>query len=132
MVSPSQQTAIRGEGNIARYLGRLLQPCYDDADVATIIDDTVDLVQNGLMWGDEADRTATLRILDKRLSEGGWLAGPSLTLADVVAWSGIQQMGLIGEKLSSLNEWLDRCRGNQVFQTALPFVLSGATPIGDV
>lgn len=126
MVSPTRQTYIEGEANIARYLSRLLLPAYDSGDIvtATQIDELLDLAQQQLIRGNNKERSAALRTLNARLGKGQWLVGSSLTVADMVAWSAVQEAKLAGDAPANVKKWLKLCADSKLFEEAVHFLSS--------
>lgn len=125
MVSPTQQTHIEGEVNVARYLGRLLQPAYDGSSIvqATQIDEILDTVQQQLIRGNK-ERAAVLRTLNAWLGKSQFVVGSSLSLADVVVWSAVQGLHLASDAPTNVKQWLKACRQSKEFQTAVQFMSS--------
>ncbi|KAK7113711.1 aminoacyl tRNA synthase complex-interacting multifunctional protein 2-like isoform X2 [Littorina saxatilis] len=124
MVSPTRQTYVEGEANIARYLSRLLQPAYDSSDAitATQIDELLDLSQQQILGGNNKERSAALRTLNARLGKAQWLVGASLSVADVVVWSAVQGARLGGDAPANVKKWLKACGENELFQEAVKFL----------
>ena len=120
MVSPSEQTPIQGEANIARFLARLLRPPYDDTDIirATEIDNLVDLAYP-LTKGNNKERAAVLRTLNAKLGKSAWLVGDEITLADIVLWGAIMQTGQFEGAPGNVKKWLDRCSEQKAFAFAM-------------
>jgi aminoacyl tRNA synthase complex-interacting multifunctional protein 2 len=124
MVSPTQQTCIEGEANIARFLARLLQPAYDSLDLAasTQIDDILDVVQQQVIQGNNKERAAALRTLNARLGKSPWLVGSSSSLADIVAWSALTSSGAAQDAPGNVAKWLKTCQQSDVFRSAVEFM----------
>ncbi|KAK7507652.1 hypothetical protein BaRGS_00001587 [Batillaria attramentaria] len=126
MVSPTQQTCIEGEANIARFLSRLLQPSYDSGNIiqATQIDEVLDMVQQQLVRGNNKERAGVLRTLNAKLGKSQWLVGSAQSLADVVAWSAVQSLQLASDAPANVKKWLKACGACKEFQRAVEFLSS--------
>ena len=126
MVSPTCQSHIEGEANIARYLSRLLQPAYDSSDIvtATQIDEIVDMAQQQIFQGNNKERSAALRTLNARLGKGQWLVGSSLSVADTVSWSAVHGAKLAADAPANVKKWLKLCAERQEFEEAVKFLSS--------
>jgi aminoacyl tRNA synthase complex-interacting multifunctional protein 2 len=110
MVQPQKQTLIQGEAAVARYLARLLQPSYENGSIiiATEIDSMLDLASQ-LLRGNKSEKAAVMKALNGRLGRSQWLVGNSLSLADIVVWSAIQQSGQTATAPSNVSKWLKLC-----------------------
>lgn len=120
MISPSLQTCIEGESNIARYLARLLNPAYDSTDIvtATDIDQWLDR-STTLLSGNSKEKAGVLRTVNAYLGKSSWLVGNQLSLADVVFWSAIQQTGQADSVPGNVKKWIQSCNAHPAFQNAL-------------
>ena len=119
MVNPRTQTTIHGEGNIARYMARLLTPSYDDeGDVvaATVIDQWVDSAAQ-FAHGNNKERAAVLKSMNAYLGNHEWMVGQSLTLADVILWGVITQAKEDDKAPSNVKKWYQRCCEIDAFKT---------------
>ncbi|KAL8593204.1 hypothetical protein ACOMHN_009859 [Nucella lapillus] len=124
MVSPTQQTCIQGEANIARYLSRLMRPSYEEADIksATQVDEVLDLAQLQMIEGSNKERSAALRTLNATLGKSSWLVGKEMTLADIVTWSAVQGMKLASDAPANVKKWLKQCSQSPDFAEAVRFL----------
>ena len=103
-------TLIRGEANILRYMARRLPnefPYEEDATYALKIDQALDIVHHGFIWGD--DMQGALKFLDGALKNGGGASiisgSDTLTIADYIAWSAMVNAGAADTKLASVSKW---------------------------
>lgn len=68
--------------------------------------------------------TRALKVLDRRLAESEWLAGDRLTIADIVAFVGIDFGRMIKfklpEDLSHVARWADAMRARPAAQAGMP------------
>ncbi|XP_066291410.1 aminoacyl tRNA synthase complex-interacting multifunctional protein 2-like [Branchiostoma lanceolatum] len=126
MMSAAYQTPIHGESNVARYLGRILQPSYDAQDpvTATEIDTWVDMAGTQVLLGNNKERAASLRSLNSRLGKHDWLVGSGLTLADMVMWSALHQTGQAAGVPANVKRWMQACNDQPAFQSALKLTQS--------
>ncbi|XP_076460585.1 aminoacyl tRNA synthase complex-interacting multifunctional protein 2-like [Babylonia areolata] len=124
MVSPTQQTSIQGEANIARYLSRLMRPSYEEADVkiATRVDEMLDLAQLQLIEGSNKERSAALRTLNATLGKSSWLLGGEMSLADIVTWSALQETKVASDAPANVKKWLQQCAQHPEFKEAMQFL----------
>jgi len=127
-VNTSQSAPICGEGNMARFLARLIG-FYDNNDnivLTTRIDDVIDMCVQ-LVSGDASKRAAILKSFGGLLDRKQWILGTSaITLADMVAWSAVLQAtsgtqqrtgGLVPD--SAVRQWLAGCSKLQEFVMAI-------------
>lgn len=124
MVNPQKHTPLMGEATIARYLARLLSPAYDEDEnivMATEIDTWVDGLSQ-LLDGEPAEKTNVIKSLNSRLGKNNWLAGDSMSLADVAMWSAMHQSGRSAKASGNVKKWLDRCNEQAAFQKTLKIV----------
>lgn len=119
MVSPLVQTAIVGEVNLIRYLGRLLSPPYDEGDpaIATETDAWLEKVHGSLFHGTQKEQKALLEEIDSHLgAHGPYLGeGTSFGLADVALWSALLQLGLEKKAPENVSCWLATLRKDPAF-----------------
>ena len=119
MVSPHNQTVIEGEANVARYLARLLTPCYEEnISQACEIDSWLDMSYQ-LSSGNKKEKAAVLKAMNGKLGQSSWLVGNELSLADIVLWSGIQQQKEANSAPNNVKKWLQNCSNHAAFQAAL-------------
>ena len=105
---------IRGEANIARYLGRLLVDRYDlDNVIATQIDTALDRAAE-LLMSDAAQSSNVVASVSALLggnekSKSGWILGfERHSLADAVVWSAVHQR--CSKNLpEDVRQWVLRC-----------------------
>lgn len=118
MVNPHKQTVIEGESNIARYIQRLINPDFDKCVVgATRIDEWLDLAEQ-YVRGNKKENAAVLKSLNSKLGSAEWLVGNTLSLADIVMWSVINQSKGQKDSPSNVKNWLQRCDRNPYFDLA--------------
>ncbi|XP_038068369.1 aminoacyl tRNA synthase complex-interacting multifunctional protein 2-like [Patiria miniata] len=120
MVAAPSQSPIHGEANIARYVARLLNPGYDATDPvrATTVDHWLDLATSSLVNGSSKEKAAGVRALNSRLGRCEWLAGPSISVADVVCWSALHGAGQAAGAPANVQKWLKACAGHSLFTMA--------------
>lgn len=118
MVDPHKQSLVVGEANIARYLARLFMPAYDSSDPiqATLTDTWLDLATHQLLQGNSKEKAAAVRNLNSRLGKSDWLVGSSVSLADIVVWSALQQVGLALNAPANVQKWIRACHNLPEFQ----------------
>lgn len=118
MVSPHKQTNVEGESNIARYIQRLLNPDYDNCPAAaTKTDEWLDLAEQYIR-GNKKENAAVVKTLNSRLGSSEWLAGKSLSLADIVMWSVISQAKAQKDCPANVKTWIQRCEKSPYFDLA--------------
>jgi aminoacyl tRNA synthase complex-interacting multifunctional protein 2 len=118
MVNPQNQTLIEGESNIARYIQRLLNPDFDRCVVAsTKIDEWLDLAEQ-YVRGNKKENAAVLKSLNSKLGSSEWLVGNSVSLADIVMWSVVNQGKAQKDSPANVKNWLKRCENNVYFDMA--------------
>ncbi|KAK2711373.1 hypothetical protein QYM36_012528, partial [Artemia franciscana] len=105
-VGASSKVPIVGDGNIARFFGRLFpkQIAYENLSVkeTTQIDHFLDFAHETLLNGNKKDIVANLNMLDAILSSEKYLCGSSITIADVVVWSAVSQVADLNSLPKSL------------------------------
>ncbi|XP_064618107.1 aminoacyl tRNA synthase complex-interacting multifunctional protein 2-like [Liolophura sinensis] len=118
MVDPHRQSPVVGEANIARYLARLFMPAYDSSDPvqSTLIDTWLDMATHQLLQGNSKEKAAAVRNLNSRLGKNDWLVASSMSLADIVVWSALQQVGLTQDAPANVQKWICSCRNLPEFQ----------------
>jgi len=109
VVSPSKQTPVVGEVNVARYLARLLTPRYDAEDVsATQIDTLLDHAAILLRSSDTL--TAAVKTLGQLLGRKKWFVGNDRpSVVDIVMWSAVKQRHVAASAPENVRQWLARC-----------------------
>lgn len=120
MVSPMLQTAIVGEVNLIRYLGRLLSPSYEsgDAVTATEVDYWLSLAHHGVIHGKNKEQQAVLKALNAQLGRTPYVLGSVPGLADIALWSALLQANLACGAPNNVKKWLKTLSANPIF--ALP------------
>ena len=121
MVNPGSQLCIEGEGNIARYLARVLTPAYDSGDIttATEIDYYVDLATQ-LTNGKDKEKASVIRTVNAKLGKSNtWLVGNKLSLADISLWAAMHKANQVVTASGNVKRWLDGCDQVEAFQSAL-------------
>jgi len=107
MVSPLTQSVIKGEVNMLRYLARLfpsILPYESTGPRVELVDSLLDSVTS-LCWVVPKSRQPLLRSMSANLSKGGYLAGSTLTIADLALYSIIQNLKLVKELQPELATW---------------------------
>jgi len=105
MVSPLTQTVIKGEVNMLRYLARLFPSILSyENDEPHVVDSLLDSVSS-LRWVVPRSRQPLLRTMASRLSKGGYLTGPTLTIADLALYTTLQNLNLVKELQPELSAW---------------------------
>ena len=118
MISPTKQTAVTGEVNIARYINRVINPnCEADIIMATQVDEWLDIAHIQIINGNTKEKAAALRNLNSRLGKNDWLVGSSLSLADIVTWSALQQTNQASSAPANVKKWLKKCDEEEMFRT---------------
>ncbi|XP_026020919.1 aminoacyl tRNA synthase complex-interacting multifunctional protein 2 isoform X1 [Astatotilapia calliptera] len=100
---------IEGEGNIARFLFKLLAPYPSDPAVATLVDSWVDTAFFQLAEGSVKERSTVLRALNSTLGSNPWLAGPEFSLADVACYCCVLQSGSASSSPANVQRWIKSC-----------------------
>lgn len=102
---------IEGEGNVARFLSRLVGLEPQDPVAATQSDSWVDTAVFQLAEGSGKERAAVLRALNGALGRGPWLVGSELSLADVVCSCCLLQTGTSATSTpANVQRWLKGCQ----------------------
>ncbi|XP_020820952.1 aminoacyl tRNA synthase complex-interacting multifunctional protein 2 isoform X2 [Phascolarctos cinereus] len=109
---------IEGEGTIARFLFSLLGQTHDAVSL-TLIDHWVDMAFFQLKEGSSKEKAAVLRCISSALGRGPWLVGNELTVADIVAWGVLQQLGGPNSVPSDIQKWMKSCENLASFNSAL-------------
>ncbi|XP_062464003.1 aminoacyl tRNA synthase complex-interacting multifunctional protein 2 [Pezoporus occidentalis] len=109
---------IEGEGNIARFLFSLLGQKYN-AVTSTLIDSWVDTAIFQLREGSSKEKGAVLRSMNAALGKAAWLVGSELTIADIVVWSVLQQMGSANAAPANVQKWMKSCENLAPFNSIL-------------
>jgi len=109
VMSPSKQTPVLGEANVARYLARLLTPRYDsDVVTATQVDTLLDHAAV-LLHGRDA-LGAAVKSLGQLLGSKKWFVGGDRpSVADIVMWSAVKQRRVAASAPENVRHWLARC-----------------------
>ncbi|XP_051877101.1 aminoacyl tRNA synthase complex-interacting multifunctional protein 2 [Pristis pectinata] len=109
--------SIEGEGNIARFLFALLGHKYDVV-TSTQIDSWVDIAIFQLKKGSSKEKAAVLRSLNSALGKSPWVVGVDLTLADVVLYCVLLEMGF-EDIPANIQRWVKCCENLACFNLAL-------------
>ncbi|XP_008580519.1 PREDICTED: aminoacyl tRNA synthase complex-interacting multifunctional protein 2 isoform X2 [Galeopterus variegatus] len=110
---------IEGEGNIARFLFSLFGQKHNAVNL-TLIDSWVDIAVFQLKEGGSKEKAAVFRSMNSALGKSPWLVGNELTVADVVLWSVLQQMGDCSAAVpANVQRWMRSCENLAPFNTAL-------------
>jgi hypothetical protein len=119
VVSPHNQTPVRGIANIARYVCRLFCPeLYEGQghQQSALVDSWLDAVTGMYIFGSSKEKLSVLRRLNSHLGSCQFLAGDDVTLADVVAYA-IICGGPGGQKLTdNVRKWINCCQSRPEFQ----------------
>jgi len=105
LVSPLNQSVIKGEVNVLRYLARLFPSLlsYESSD-CSVQDQLLDSV-HCLAWAQPKSRQPILREFSARLTQATFLAGLVPGIADLALFSIIQQLGLQSDLQSEVKKW---------------------------
>eukprot|EP00092_Neocalanus_flemingeri_P038722 GFUD01042164.1.p1 GENE.GFUD01042164.1~~GFUD01042164.1.p1 ORF type:complete len:528 (-),score=132.90 GFUD01042164.1:315-1898(-) len=106
MVSPLAQTVIKGETNLLRYFSRLFPTIfpYESLPNLMAVDSMLDNVSS-LQWAAPRAKQPLLRTLAVNLAKAPYLAGPTLSIADLALYSCIRQLGLDTDLQPELMRW---------------------------
>ncbi|XP_066198419.1 aminoacyl tRNA synthase complex-interacting multifunctional protein 2 isoform X1 [Saccopteryx leptura] len=118
--SVQKMCPIEGEGNIARFLFSLFGQKHNAVNL-TLIDRWVDTAMFQLKEGSNKEKAAVFCSMNSALGKSPWLVGNELTVADIVLWSVIQQMGG-GSSVpmpANVQKWLRACENLAPFSNAL-------------
>ncbi|XP_063842992.1 phenylalanine--tRNA ligase alpha subunit-like isoform X1 [Scylla paramamosain] len=127
-VAPLAATQVAGEHNIVRYLARLMEASngtsslhlYEGGSInqatSTLVDYFLDQCHAKLVLGSNKERTAYLREMDKGLGLGTqqFLAGVTLTLADLLLLSCLLQLRLLESAPPKVQQWSKLCLAHQL------------------
>ena len=124
MISPTKQSVISGEVNVARYVNRLLSPSFDTEDIimATTVDEWLDTIDNQIFNGNSKQKTAALKSLAVRLKKNDWIVGSDISLADIVMWSSLHQSQQAAGAPENVQKWLKACANVPFFKNALTLI----------
>ena len=124
MVNPHLQVTIDGEANVARYLSRLLNPAYDDCDplMATEIDTLIDSARV-IKYGPPKMKASVVKGMNVRLGKNQWLVNNVITLADIVLWSALTQLGEGNKQTGNVKKWMEKASQNMNFKSAASALL---------
>lgn len=106
MVSPLAQTVIKGETNVLRYFSRLFPTIlpYESLPNLMAVDNMLDSVSS-LLWAAPRERQPIMRSLAVNLSKSTFLAGQSVSIADLALYSVIRQLGLDKDLQIEVMKW---------------------------
>ncbi|TRY98470.1 hypothetical protein DNTS_020561 [Danionella cerebrum] len=113
---------IEGEGNIARFLYRLLGAEPRDPVCATQMDSWVDTCIFQLVEGGGKERAAVLRALNTTLGRSPWLLGQDFSLADLVCSCCILRARLTPSAPVNVQRWLTSCQNLSYFHCIQPLL----------
>ena len=109
VVSPLAGPPLTGEAVTARLLARLLQPwrpsLYAENPAVDVWLDQADELAAG---GDRKSRAALVSGVTAALKDRSWLVGEEVTLADIVVWSVLTQLGAVSPPLK---RWAEAVAG---------------------
>lgn len=116
MINPSSQTCIQGEGNIARYLDKVLNPDQEYGDIvrSTKTDQWVD-VATQILNGSTKEKAAGIKALNVHLGKQPYLMEKEITLADIVAWSAVTQSDMASKLPNNVKTWYEALGGLAMF-----------------
>jgi hypothetical protein len=106
MFEPVQQSCIRGESTICRYLARTFAPdLYDSSDImqSTMVDRWLDLLNQA---SESGDHSALLKLANAELGKQRYLAGDQISLADIVLTSAFM-CNPPSSLPKNVNKWMD-------------------------
>ncbi|MBN3311548.1 AIMP2 protein, partial [Atractosteus spatula] len=106
---------IEGEGNIARFLYKLLGCGPQDAVMATVVDSWVDMALFQLIEGSSKEKAAVLRALNGALGRSPWLAGSELSLADIACFCAVLQSASTSSVPTNVQKWIKSCENSGYF-----------------
>ncbi|XP_062915449.1 aminoacyl tRNA synthase complex-interacting multifunctional protein 2 [Mobula hypostoma] len=115
--SVQSMCCIEGEGNVARFLFALLGHDYD-AVTSTQIDSWVDIAIFQLRNGSSKEKAAVLRYMNSALDKSPWVVGTDLTLADVLLYCALLEIGFAGIP-ANVQRWVKSCENLSCFNLAL-------------
>ncbi|MFT7817684.1 aminoacyl tRNA synthase complex-interacting multifunctional protein 2 [Arapaima gigas] len=116
--------AVEGEGNVARFLYRLLLAPSKDPVLATVMDNWVDTAVFQLAEGGAREQKAVVQALNMALTKDPWLAGPTLSLADILCACWLMQTGTASVVPSNVQKWLKSCENSGHFCHALSLMIN--------
>lgn len=109
---------IEGEGNIARFLFSLLGQRFN-ALTSTLIDSWIDVAVFQLMEGSNKEKSSVLRLLNNALGKTSWLVGNEFTVADIVTWCAVREMGKAIAVPDNVLKWMNACENLAPFSEVL-------------
>jgi len=106
MVSPLAQTVIKGENNIIRYFSRLFPTVFPYESLTNLmeVDTMLDNISS-LLWAAPREKQPIIRSLAVNLGKSAYLAGGTLSVADLAFYSCIRQLGLEKDLQPELMKW---------------------------
>lgn len=113
---------IEGEGNVCRFLYRLLGAEPRDAASATLMDGWVDTALFQLAEGGSKERSAVLRALNAALGRSPWLLGQEFSLADIVSACCLLRAGQTSSAPANVQRWLKSCQNLGYFSCVDPLL----------
>ncbi|KAM9852153.1 aminoacyl tRNA synthase complex-interacting multifunctional protein 2-like [Aulostomus maculatus] len=100
---------IEGEGNVARFLYKLLATYPSEPAFATLVDFMVDTAFHQLREGSSEEQAAVLHSFNSSLGCSPWIAGQDFSLADIACYCVILQSGLTSAAPMNVQKWLQTC-----------------------
>ena len=120
VISPHNQTPVKGIANIARYICREFCPEYYEGngpEQAALVDSWLDAVTGTYIYGSSKEKLSVLRRLNSHLGSSQFLVrNDDVTLADIVAYAVICG-GPGAQKLTdNVKRWINVCKNRPEFQ----------------
>ena len=114
---PISNGNVAGEVNIARYLNRLLEQrpepfiVYESkGDIhGSQVDTWLDFVYKSVVRGSNKINSSAVNSLANVLNKQEWLAGSSVTIADICLWSCLKQNTHLTDSNSVIKKWFMNC-----------------------
>lgn len=110
VVSPLNQLALRGEVNLIRYLHHTLYPTPADIITETKLDNLLDICHRLIHARTIKEKQSLIRAINALLGKSTWLGGDTMDVADIAAWSAIQNTENV-ELTQNMKKWQERCKG---------------------
>ena len=111
MMVSANQVPVVGMANILRLLARLFaQELYEGRGLvaAAQVDTWLDAATQQVLNGNSKERAAFLRQLNARLGSANWLAGDTLSLADLFVFLALCQMSEV-KASGNVQKWAEQC-----------------------
>lgn len=103
---------IFGEVNLLRYLANAFPSIlnYNHEEHSVEVDSVLDLCHQIIKSRTKTEKTSLLQILNKALGKSQWLLGRNNpSIADIAAYSAIQQVCASSDLSVNLGKWFQRC-----------------------